>query len=78
MSRSKWKGYYQDSFLTKRSHLRIWSRGSSIPAHLLNQYVLIHNGKTFQRVLITENKIGFKFGEFSYTRRDKKRLKYKK
>lgn len=70
MTRSLWKGYFiENSFFRKRkSNLNIWSRNSSIPASLLNKTVLVHNGKEFKKLLITREKIGFKFGEFVFTR----------
>lgn len=77
MSRSKWKGIYISKFLIKKATIpkKIWSRNATIPLKLLNKHVLIHNGKNFNRVFITIDKIGYKFGEFSYTRKDKKRIK---
>jgi small subunit ribosomal protein S19 len=70
MSRAKWKGYFFDSsvFSNKKS-IKVWSRKSSIPFYLLNQYVLVHNGKEFKKIFITREKIGFKFGEFAFTRK---------
>jgi len=40
-----------------------------IPALLIGETVLVHNGKDFKKVTITREKIGFKFGDFSLTRR---------
>ncbi len=54
---------------------KVWSRTSVIPSFLLGATVWVHNGKEFKKVLITEDKIGYKFGEFSTTR---KRSVYKK
>jgi small subunit ribosomal protein S19 len=36
---------------------------------LIGQTVSIHNGKEFKNVTVTREKVGFKFGEFSPTRR---------
>jgi ribosomal protein S19 len=48
---------------------KIWSRSSVIPETLLGEITLVHNGKEFKRITITRDKIGFKFGEFSFTRK---------
>ena len=78
MSRSKWKfNYIHNSILrlAARKMKKVWSRSSTIPSFLLGATVWVHNGKEFKKVLITEDKIGYKFGEFSTTR---KRSVYKK
>jgi len=61
--------------IKSRKIKKIWSRSSTIPSFLLGATVWVHNGKEFKKVLITEDKIGYKFGEFSTTR---KRSVYKK
>ena len=70
MTRSLWKGYFlENCFLKKpKKNFNIWSRKSAIPLSLLNKTVLVHNGKEFKKLLITREKIGFKFGEFILTR----------
>ncbi len=71
MSRSIWKGPFLDSSFFKNTlppSIKIWSRGSSIPAFLIGQTVLVHNGKEFKTLGITREKVGFKFGEFIVTR----------
>jgi small subunit ribosomal protein S19 len=73
MSRSLWKGLFIDPKLLKnkkqKANSKIWSRSSAIPSSLIGETVFVHNGKEFKRVSITREKIGFKFGEFSFTRR---------
>jgi len=71
MSRSKWKGHFVDTFFKGviKKNIKIWSRRSSIPFNLIGTYVLIHNGKEFRKVYITREKVGFKFGEFAFTRK---------
>jgi small subunit ribosomal protein S19 len=71
MSRSKWKGHFVDTSLNRvnKKNLKIWSRRSTIPFSLIGSYVLIHNGKDFKKVYITREKVGFKFGEFAFTRK---------
>lgn len=73
MSRSIWKGPFIDPKILKNKkqkvNYKIWSRSSVIPSSLIGETVFVHNGKEFKRVSITREKIGFKFGEFSFTRR---------
>ena len=80
MSRSVWKGFFITQNLLKKqkkikkNFFKIWSRNSAIPSFLIGKTVLVHNGKQFNKVLITREKIGFKFGEFSLTRKYFKKL----
>jgi small subunit ribosomal protein S19 len=81
MSRSKWKGMFCNlKFLklTSKKNLKIWSRSSSIPFFLLGKIVFVHNGKDFKKIFITREKIGYKFGEFSFTRKLGLRKKIKR
>ncbi len=85
MSRSKWKGpFIKNSLLTlkakkkKIKNLKIWSRNSVIPFSLVGHQVAIHNGKDFIKIRITSEKVGYRFGEFSFTRKHKLKLKGKK
>lgn len=70
MTRSLWKGFFLESCFLKKSktNFNVWSRSSSIPFFLIGKTVLVHNGKEFKKLLITREKIGFKFGEFVFTR----------
>jgi len=52
-----------------KQFFKITSRSSVIPAALLGSVGLVYDGKQFRKVYITEDKIGYKFGEFSYTRK---------
>jgi small subunit ribosomal protein S19 len=83
MSRSKWKGGFLAPALLKKSKKinkikRIWSRNSVISRNFLNQKVMVHGGKGFRFVSITEDKLGLKFGEFSFTRKKVKKNIIKK
>lgn len=71
MVRSNWKGNFISKCLLKKiiNNVKIWSRYSVIPSHLIGLYVFIHNGKEFKKVLITREKVGFKFGDFALTRK---------
>jgi len=70
MTRSKWKGPFvlPLNSIQELKTPKIWARHSVIPSSFLGKTVLIHNGNTFKKVLITKEKIGYKFGEFSLTR----------
>lgn len=72
MTRSRWKGPFLGSSVLRIFSLKktkIWSRNSVIPHYLIGETIFVYNGKEFKRVLITREKIGFKFGEFSLTRK---------
>lgn len=71
MGRSQWKGNFIAKFLLKKTsnNVKIWSRYSIIPSELIGLFVFIHNGKEFKKVLITREKVGFKFGDFALTRK---------
>jgi small subunit ribosomal protein S19 len=76
MSRSKWKGPFIQTFLLKNNKKNyIWSRNSIITTKFLNKNIFVHNGKEFKKIFITREKIGFKFGEFSFTKKYTKKIK---
>jgi small subunit ribosomal protein S19 len=78
VSRSVWKGPFVDGFLLKKADkarstgrnevIRIWSRRSTILPQFVGLTFGVHNGQKFIPVMVTENMIGHKFGEFSPTR----------
>lgn len=78
MARSIWKGPFVDGFLLKKSEklrisgrneiIKIWSRRSVILPQFVGQTYGVHNGHKFIPVIVTENMIGHKFGEFAPTR----------
>ncbi len=80
MSRSVWKGFYISKSIlkkiniTKKNYFRIWDRSSAIPSFLIGKTALVYNGKYFHKVFITLEKVGYKFGEFSLTRKNFKKL----
>lgn len=69
MNRSLWKGPYVSPKLVQNKH-KIWfvSRNSEIVPRFLGLTFKIYNGKKYTNLLITENMIGHKFGEFCFTR----------
>lgn len=74
MSRSKWKGSYTDLEFIKQRNLEniptlsIISRSSKIVPAFLGSTFNVYNGKSYMEVTVTNEMIGHKFGEFSYTR----------
>jgi small subunit ribosomal protein S19 len=78
MSRSVWKGPFVDGYLLKKAEktrasgrnevIKIWSRRSTILPQFVGLTFGVHNGMKFLPVLVTENMIGHKFGEFAPTR----------
>ncbi len=78
MGRSVKKGPYVDSKLLTKvqraqgtgSHqpIRTWSRACTILPEFVGQTFLVHNGKTFIKVFVTEDMVGHKLGEFAPTR----------
>jgi small subunit ribosomal protein S19 len=79
MSRSSRKGPYVDPRLFKRvmmqiqsgekKILRTWSRNCDIPPEFVGFTFAVHNGKDFIPVYVTEQMVGHKLGEFSFTRK---------
>jgi len=78
VTRSVWKGPFVDGYLLKKAEaarslgrkdiIRIWSRRSTILPQFVGLTFGVHNGQKFVPVLVTENMVGHKFGEFSPTR----------
>jgi small subunit ribosomal protein S19 len=81
MARSTKKGPFIDAYLQTRVEgmnarnekkvLRTWSRRSTIIPEMVGHTIAVHNGKKFIPVYITENLVGHKLGEFSFTRQFK-------
>lgn len=75
MPRSIWKGPYINAKLLKKlknnkaKNIKIWNRNSIILPQFENKVINVHNGKDFIPVLVNENMIGHKFGEFAQTRK---------
>jgi small subunit ribosomal protein S19 len=78
VARSVWKGPFVDSFLLKKAEaarasgrndvIKTWSRRSTILPQFVGLTFGVYNGQKFVPVLVTENMVGQKFGEFSPTR----------
>ncbi|NQT06855.1 MAG: 30S ribosomal protein S19 [Candidatus Omnitrophica bacterium] len=82
MSRSTKKGPYIDAKLMKKvkkmymtgqkKPIKTWARASVITPDFVGYTFLVHNGKNFLPVFVTENMVGHKLGEFAPTRVFKK------
>jgi small subunit ribosomal protein S19 len=82
MARSTKKGPFIDSYLqakvegmnarNEKKVLRTWSRRSTVVPEMVGHTIAVHNGKKFIPVYITENMVGHKLGEFSFTRHSMK------
>ncbi len=78
MSRSLKKGPFVDYKLFakiekldqqgKKEPVKTWARACTIVPEFVGHTFLVHNGKAFLKVLVTEEMVGHKLGEFSLTR----------
>ena len=78
MARSLWKGPFVDGYLLKKADaaresgrkdiIKIWSRRSTILPQFVGLTFGVHNGRKHIPVLVSEDMIGHKFGEFAPTR----------
>lgn len=78
MSRSSYKGPYIDVKLMKKvmaqkngapkDPIKTWARRSDIPPEFVGHTFLVHQGKNFITVFISEGMVGHKLGEFAPTR----------
>ncbi len=51
-----------------RQPIRTWSRRSTIMPEFIGLTIAVHNGRHHVPILITENMVGHKLGEFAPTR----------
>lgn len=81
MSRSAKKGPYLDNRLLKklanlkpgeRTVIKTWSRSAVISPEMVGFTFGVHNGKDFVSVLVSEEMVGHRLGEFSPTRKFKR------
>ena len=81
MARSIKKGPFVDHHLiakvdkargaSDKRPIKTWSRRSTIVPDFVGLTIAVHNGKQHVPVYITENMVGHKLGEFSFTRQFK-------
>src|SRR6201985_1449320 len=78
MTRSLWKGPFVDGYLLKKAEaarasgrkdvIKTWSRRSTILPQFVGVTFGVYNGHKHIPVLVTEDMVGHKLGEFSPTR----------
>ena len=78
MSRSLKKGPHVDAKLLRKvmaqsesgssEPIKTWARACSVVPEFVGRTFLVHNGKIFHRVFVTEEMVGHKLGEFAPTR----------
>ena len=79
MTRSTWKGPFYEEYLLKKADdvrksgktnqvIKIWTRRSTILPQFVGLRFGVYNGQKFIPVMINENMVGHKLGEFSPTR----------
>ncbi len=78
MTRSAKKGPFVDEKLYRkvvaakdtgnRQPIKTWARACTIVPEFIGQAFQVHNGKVFNNVIVTEDMVGHKLGEFSPTR----------
>jgi len=93
MPRSRWKGPFLDYHLYKKIRkevssgpkkkktsktIRLWSRRSVIIPQMVGRKIELYNGKTFVPLFLAEEMIGYKLGEFIFTRKGPKHKQKKK
>lgn len=78
MARSVWKGPFVEKSILKKVEearasgkntvIKTWSRRSTILPNMIGLTFGVHNGKKFIPVVVSDQMIGHKLGEFSPTR----------
>lgn len=78
MGRSQRKGPYVNEKLYRKVQRQIetgikdpiktWARACTIIPEFVGYTFMVHNGKIFHKVFVTEDMVGHKLGEFSMTR----------
>ncbi|UJF23754.1 30S ribosomal protein S19 [Suttonella sp. R2A3] len=78
MARSLKKGFFIDLHLAKKvdeavankskKPIKTWSRRSMITPDMIGLTIAVHNGKQHVPILVNEDMIGHKLGEFAPTR----------
>jgi small subunit ribosomal protein S19 len=78
MTRSVWKGPFVDGYLLKKADtahtsgrkevIKTWSRRSTVMPQFVGLTFGVYNGQKHVPVLVSEDMVGHKLGEFSPTR----------
>ncbi len=78
MSRSQKKGPFVDEKLFRKVQkqseagskepIKTWARACTVVPEFIGYTFMVHNGRQHIKVLVTEDMVGHKFGEFAPTR----------
>jgi len=78
LSRSVWKGPFVDGYLLRKAEksrdsgrnevIKMWSRRSTILPQFVGLTFGVYNGQKHIPVMVNEDMVGHKFGEFAPTR----------
>jgi small subunit ribosomal protein S19 len=78
MTRSAKKGPFVDEKLYakvqkniqtgSREPIKTWARACTVVPEFIGHTFMVHNGKTFHKIFVSEDMVGHKLGEFSPTR----------
>jgi small subunit ribosomal protein S19 len=78
VSRSLKKGPYVDEKLLRKvlrqkdmgghEPIQTWARACTIIPDFVGHTFMVHNGRSFDKVFVTEDMVGHKLGEFALTR----------
>lgn len=81
LARSKWKNQFftfdvwkniilvKQNYLKKVSKKNKFFRSSSIPNCFTSLRMNVYKGNTFKKIFVTKQLVGYKFGEFSFSRK---------
>lgn len=78
MTKSVWK---IPNILTLKPSLKpyyIKKRNLIISFFFIGKTIFVYNGKNYKKFIVTREHVGFKFGEFIFTKNSSKHLKKKK
>ena len=62
------KPFYRN-MVSKRSDFYIWTRRAIVTNKFVGKRVAVHNGRRFLSFIVRKSMIGYKFGEFSLTKK---------
>lgn len=68
MSRSKWKGPYFNYKTLNQKQKNTICKNSEILPQFVGETFQVYNGKSYMEILVTNDMINHKFGEFVFTR----------
>ena len=68
VDRSLWVKIEQAQAESRRRPIKTWSRRSTIMPEFVGLTIAVHNGRQHVPILISENMVGHKLGEFAPTR----------